>query len=138
MTQSKTFNYLEKPMSTKIDDFKNAVLLQSSVYPGEVDDTNVGTSLDMINADGRCFAVQVIGAVSGTTPSLTGKIQESTDGTTWTDVTNATFTAVTAANNLQVLVFERTKRYLRHARTVSGTSPTFVLNALIGEVKKTI
>jgi hypothetical protein len=125
-------------MSTKIDDFKNAVLLQPSVYPGEVDDSDNGSTLDMITADGRCFAIQVIGAVGGTTPSLTGKIQESTDGTTWTDVTNATFTAVTTSNDSQVLVFERTKRYLRHARTVTGTTPTFILNALIGEVKKTI
>jgi hypothetical protein len=91
----------------------------------------------MLIADSRCFAVQVIGAVSGTTPVLTGKIQESVDGTTWTEVSGATFTAVTTSNRLEVIMFDRTKRYLRHARTVLGTSPTFVLNVLLGEVRKT-
>lgn len=125
-------------MSTHIDDFKNEVLLQASVYPSEVDDTAGGDGVDMISADGRCFAIQSIGTVGGTSPSLTGKIQESVDGSAWTDVANASFTAVTAANNQQVLIFERTKRYLRHARTVSGTSATFVLSALLGEVKKLV
>ncbi len=82
-------------MSTYRRDFANAVLLQASVYPGEVDDTDVESTLDMLVADGRCFALQVIGAVSSTNPSLAGKIQESVDGTTWTDVSGATFTAVT-------------------------------------------
>jgi hypothetical protein len=123
-------------MSTHIADFKNAVLLLASVYPSEVDDSGTGATVDMVEADGRCFAIQSIGAVGGTTPSLTGKIQESVDGTTWTDVSNANFTPVTAGNNQQILVFERTKRYLRHTRTVAGTGPTFVLTALLGEVKK--
>ena len=92
----------------------------------------------MQEADGRCFAVQVIGPVTGTGPSLAGKIQESSDNSTWTDVTGATFTTVTASNNIQTIVFDRTKRYLRHARTVAGTSPTFALSVLIGEQKKTV
>ena len=92
----------------------------------------------MIDADGRCFATQIIGTVGGTTPSLTCKIQESSDNSTWTDVTGAAYTAVTASNNLQTIVFERTKRYLRHSRTISGTSPTFALSVIIGEQKKTL
>ena len=125
-------------MSTKLADVANEALLGASVYPASVNDTNTGTAIDMIDADGRCFAIQVIGAVGGTTPSLTGKIQESSDNSTWTDVSGATFTAVTASSNVQIIVFERTKRYLRHARTVSGTTPTFLLGALIGEQRKTI
>jgi hypothetical protein len=103
-----------------------------------VNDINNGSSIDMIDADGRCFAVQLIGTVTGTTPSLAGKMQESSDNTTWTDVPNAAFASVTAANNVQTIVFDRTKRYLRHFRTVGGTSPTFALGVLIGEQKKTI
>jgi hypothetical protein len=125
-------------MSTALNDVKNQALLGASVYPASVNDTNNGSSVDMINADGRCFAIQVIGAVTGTSPSLTGKIQESDDNSTWSDVSGATFTAVTASSNLQTIVFDRTKRYLRHFRTVSGTTPAFLLGVLIGEQKKTV
>jgi hypothetical protein len=125
-------------MSTALNDVKNQALLGASAYPASVNDTNNGSSVDMINADGRCFAIQVIGAVTGTSPSLTGKIQESDDNSTWSDVSGATFTAVTASSNLQTIVFDRTKRYLRHFRTVSGTTPAFLLGVLIGEQKKTV
>ena len=125
-------------MSTALNDVKNQALLGASVYPASVNDTTGGTGIDMLEADGRCFATQVIGAVSGTTPSLTGKIQESDDNSTWSDVSGATFTAVTASSNLQTIVFDRTKRYLRHHRTVSGTTPAFLLGVLIGEQKKTV
>jgi hypothetical protein len=125
-------------MSTALNDLKNQALLGASVYPSTVNDTNNGSSIDMIDADGRCFAIQLIGAVSGTGPSLIGKIQESSDNTTWTDVTGATFTGVSSSNNVQTIVFDRTKRYLRHARNVAGTTPSFALSVLIGEQKKTI
>ena len=54
------------------------------------------------------------------------------------DVAGAAFTAVTASNNVQTITFERTKRYLRHFRTTTGTSPTFPLGVVIGEQKKSI
>jgi hypothetical protein len=125
-------------MSTALNDVKNQALLGASVYPATVNDTNNGSAIDLLEADGRCFAVQVIGTVGGTGPSLAGKIQESSDNSTWTDVSGATFTAVTASSNVQTIVFDRTKRYLRHHRTVSGTSPQFALSVLIGEQKKTV
>ena len=125
-------------MSTKLADVQNDALIGVSVYPVSVNDTNTGSAVDMIDADGSCFAIQVVGAVTGTSPSLAGKIQESSDNTTWTDVTGATFTAVTASNNVQTITFERTKRYLRHFRTTTGTSPTFPLGVLIGEQKKSV
>lgn len=125
-------------MSTKLNDVAGQALIGASVYPATVTDTNSGLAVDLIDADGPCFAVQVIGTVSGTTPSLAGKIQESADNAAWTDVAGAAFTAVTASNNVQTIVFERTKRYLRHSRTVSGMTPTFGLGVLIGEQKKTM
>jgi hypothetical protein len=123
-------------MATKIEDFKNQVLLQTSLFPATITATGDGTSVDMIDADGRCFAVQTVGSVSGTSPSMSGKIQESSDGSTWVDIANATFTAVTAASNVQSIVFDRTRRFLRHTRTVSGTSPVLIMCVQIGEQKK--
>src|SRR5947208_13799036 len=108
-------------MATALNDVKNQALIGASVYPATVNDTNFGSGIDMIDADGRCFAIQIVGGVTGTTPSMAGKIQESADNTTWTDVTNAAFASVTAANNVQTVVFDRTKRYLRHSRTGGAT-----------------
>jgi len=125
-------------MSTKLADVQNNALLGASVYPATVNDTNNGLAVDLIDADGSCVAVQTVGTVGGTTPSITGKIQESSDNSTWTDVAGAAFAAVTAANNVQAITFERTKRYLRYFRTVSGSAPTFALSVVIGEQKKSV
>ncbi len=111
-----------------------------SDYPKEVEDTGVGSTCDFgATSVARTFdATQLIGAVGGANPSLTGKIQESTNGSAWTDVTGAVFTAVTAtaSNNSQRIRFTSSKRYLRHARTVSGISPTFLYSGSIQEVGK--
>src|SRR5205085_2397527 len=72
-----TYPFGETTMSTKLADVQNDALIGVSVYPASVNDTNTGSSVDMIDADGSCFAIQVVGAVTGTSPSLAGKIQES-------------------------------------------------------------
>src|SRR5207302_5819257 len=101
------------PMSTKLHDLVNQADLKTGASPQTATSTVTGTGVDMINADSRCFAVQHVGAVSGTSPTLDGKIQESdSSGSGYSDVTGATFTQVTASTNLQVITFERTKRYL--------------------------
>lgn len=125
-------------MSTKLHDIQSQAQLGASVLPASVNDTVGGSAVDLIDADGRCFAIQLVGAVAGASPALAGKIQESDDSSIWTDVAGATFAAVTAANNVQVITFDRTKRYVRHHRTVSGTGPSFLLGVLIGEQKKTV
>ena len=125
-------------MSTLLHDFANQAKLAAGPYPAAVNDTAGGPAVDLIDADGRCFCIQFIGAVSGTTPSLAGKMQESSDGSTWTDVAGAVFASVAASDHLQVVSFERTKRYVRHHRTVAGTTPSFVLGVLIGEQKKSV
>jgi hypothetical protein len=68
---------------------------------------------------------------------LAGKIQESADGSTnWADISGATFTTVTASDNVQAISFDRTLRYVRYVATVGGTSPSFIAGAVIGEQKK--
>jgi hypothetical protein len=125
-------------MSTKLHDLANQALLGATLVPQTITASANGTSIDCITADGSCFAIQLIGAVSGTSPTLAGKLQESSDGSTWTDISGAVFTTVTASTNTQIITFERTKRYLRHVATVGGTSPSFAVAALIGEQKKSV
>lgn len=92
---------------------------------------SVNLSADVANI---VSAILVVGGVAGTgTPTLTAKIQESTDGTNnFTDVTGGGFTAVTTTNQVQVISFKPTKPYLKSAGTVSGTNPVFEATILIG------
>lgn len=67
-----------------------------------------------------------LGVVSGTTPTLDVKMQESDDDTTWTDIAGAIFTEVSAANQEQRIRFLHSKRYCRSYATIGGTnSPSF-------------
>jgi hypothetical protein len=125
-------------MSTKIQDIANEIILGAGLAPQTITSSTNGSSGDMLAGDGPCFAIQQVGAVSGTSPTLAGKIQESADASTWSDVSGATFTAVTAAGNYQCINFERTKRYLRYVGTVGGTSPSFAVAVVISQQKKQI
>lgn len=126
-------------MSTALHDVASNALVGQGTAPATSTSTVTGAAVDMIRGDGRCFAIQTVGTVSGTTPTLDGKIQESADGSTgWTDVTGATFTQVTASTNLQVISFTRTKRFLRYVGTIAGTTPSFALAVVLGEQLKTV
>jgi hypothetical protein len=127
-------------MSTYIRDLAQSLLLLDAMAagPAVVTATVTGVACDFLQADDRCFAIQDVGAYVGAGPTLNGKIQESADGSTnWTDITGATFAQVAAAQNVQVISFDRTKRYLRYVGTIvlnGGTS--IALDALIGQQKK--
>src|SRR2546429_1701362 len=118
-------------MSTKIQDFANQAILGIGAAPQTATGNVTGTSGDLLAGEGRCFALQQVGAVSGTSPTLDGKIQESSDNTSWSDISGATFTQVTASTNNQAITFDRTKRYLRYVGTIGGTSPSFAVAVVI-------
>ncbi len=123
-------------MSTHLHDVANAALLKNGSSPAAQTSTVTATGVDMLLGNGQCFAVQHVGAVSGTTPTLNGKIQESSDNSTWSDISGAAFTEVTASTSLQIISFLRTKRYLRYVGTIAGTTPSFTMAVIIGEQKQ--
>jgi hypothetical protein len=126
-------------MSTKLHDLPNNAVLGQAVTPRVLTATVTGPAIDLGSGDGRCFSVQLVGTVTGTTPSLAGKIQESPDGATnWADISGATFAAVTSSDNQQAISFDRTQRYVRYIGTVTGTTPNFPVAVLIGEQKKQV
>jgi hypothetical protein len=125
-------------MSTKLHDFANQAILGVGLTPQTVTATVNGPGGDLLAGDNRCFAVQQVGAVSGTAPTLDGKIQESSDNSTWTDIAGAVFSTVTASTNTQAITFDRTKRYVRYVGTIGGTSPSFALAVVISEQKKQV
>ena len=70
--------------------------------------------------------LEVAGTVSGTSPTLDVKLQDSADGSSWAD-TGVAFTQVTATGSRQQREF-RTKQgrpHVRLAATAGGTSPSF-------------
>lgn len=97
-----------------------------------------GTGVDTLGyRDG--MVVLEVGTVSGTSPTLDVKIQESDDNSSWSDVTGATFTQVTASDSSQVLRVKELNvarsRYIRAVATIAGTSPSFdcACEILLGE-----
>lgn len=93
--------------------------------------------MDLVAADGMCFAALHVGAVSGTTPTLDVKMQESdTSGGTYADISGATIAQVTAADKYKVINFRRTKRFCRAVATIAGTTPSYALAvAILGQKK---
>lgn len=130
-------------MSTKIQDFANNAVLKDAMAsgPAVVTSTITGATLDMLLGDNRCFAIQSVGAIVGATPTLAGKIQEGSksDASDMADISGATFTSVNAAQNLQSINFDRTKRYVRYIGTVALNGGTSIaVDALIGEQQKQV
>ncbi len=125
-------------MSTKIHDLASYLVLGAGLAPQTITTSTNGPAADLLAGDGPCFAVQQVGNVSGSSPSLTGKIQESDNGSSWTDIAGATFTPVTSAGNYQTITFERSKRYVRYVSTVSGTGPSFAVAVFVSQQKKVV
>lgn len=109
----------------------------SSIRPQISTATVTGQAVDLDRGDGACFAFLEVGAVSGTTPTLDVKVQESdTSGGTYTDIPGAAFTQITAANKSQILDFKRSKRFCRLLATIAGTTPSFALAGQLYGVRK--
>lgn len=128
-------------MSTKLRDFpNNAVVLASAQSAAATTGNTAGTSGDFLNGDGRCTLVQTFaGTAANTGAQLQGKVQESTDGTTWTDIAAATLAAGGTTNAVSSVSFDRTARYLRHYSTTTITSGASLLfTAIIFEQLKQV
>ena len=89
--------------------------------------TNTNGSSIQVGIPNICRArLQVTGAVTGTTPTLSVAIQSSNDQATWT--TEGTFTTVTASLGAGVEHFidvDITQEYVRAVSTITGTTPSF-------------
>ncbi|HSQ57867.1 MAG TPA: hypothetical protein VLM40_19240 [Gemmata sp.] len=124
-------------MSTALHDVASAAFVASALDPATQTSSPTGSAIDMITADGPCFAIQQVGAFSA--DSLAGAIEESADGSTgWTAISGAAFESVTGASDIQVITFNRTARYLRYVGTIAGVGPSIDMAVAIGEQKKTL
>ena len=100
-----------------------------------------GTGFDLQgsnDAEGEAIVILDSEAGAGTSPTLDVKLQESSDNSTFTDISGAAFTQVTNSASLQKLTINTndTERYIRAVVDVGGTSPVFVCAASIVYSKK--
>ena len=110
-----------------------AALLYPSVNTGTV----TGPTIDLQQYIGTVKFSQHVGAVSGTNPTLNGKIQHSPDGVTYTD-SGLVFAQVTANNNAQSIQGDTRalQRYVQYVGTIAGTTPSFTSGASVLAFKK--
>lgn len=120
-------------------DLANTTTLSQTLVPQTITTTTNGTGIDMLTAEGPFFVFLSVGDIDVASGNETYnfKVQESTDNSTFTDITGATFTAVTADNSKQVInVTNRSKRYVRGVATLAGTTPSAIVDMLVLHKKK--
>jgi len=103
--------------------------------------TVTSSAVDLRTYKGGIIVQQLVGVVSGTSPTLNGKLQTSADGSTgWTDITGATFTEVTATDSFQKIgiVENQTSGYVRYVGTIAGTSPSFTMGVVLLSAKERV
>lgn len=118
----------------------NGPLTQTSVSAIAARTSTVtATGIDISGYKGGLVIQQLVGVVSGTTPTLNGKLQSSPDNSTWSDISGATFTEVTASDSFQKIGIDVTQaaKYLRYVGTIAGTTPSFTMGVvLLGEKER--
>ena len=123
-------------MSTHVNDLASAVAVYAALPPAVRTAGATGPALDLLSADGPCFAVQQVGTISAGA-SWTGALEESANGTAWTAIDGAEFESVATSGDLQTITFRRTKRYVRYAGTIAGASPSVPVAVVVGQGWKT-
>lgn len=111
----------------------NSTTLALGLVADNYTTTPTGTGVDCQGHE-SALVIQNAKTMTGTTPTLDGKIQESDDNSSFSDVSGAVFTQVTdAADSHQVIEVKcsQTKRYLRYVGTMTGTNPTVDLGVSI-------
>lgn len=123
--------------NANMKELKSNIKQNITIRPQTLTASANGVAVDTQGYGGAVVCLDV-GAVSGTTPTLDVKIQEcETSGGTYTDITGATFTQVTAANAAEKIKVDlkakkgSRKRYIRAVATITGTTPSFALNCLV-------
>lgn len=124
--------------STWINDLANSVVGGFALKIAAYTATQAGTAVDMLQGFGNLFGILVFGTLTDGTHAV--KIQEcDTSGGTYTDIPGATFTkggAVGDDDVFEIITCRRTKRFIKVASTVAGTTTGAVYGCLVLSMKK--
>lgn len=129
-------------MSSKLNDINVlAVNAAPTIISGAIATSITSPPIDMMTCDNNCFAIQYVGIVAGTETVFVGNIQEC-ENTTVASFTNltafSTVTSTTGVGGVQLLNFQRTKRFLRYSGTITGTTAAVALAGFIVGQKKEV
>lgn len=98
-------------------------------YPISTTATNpAGVATDLqpyVGSPLEVMATLAVATAGGTQGTFNLKIQDSTDGTTYNDITGAAFTQVTTATGTQTIFFRTVNRYVQAVASLGGTSPNY-------------
>jgi hypothetical protein len=122
-------------MSAFLHNLSSNAVVASGLYPVLISANGHGSTVDLTDCDGPCFAVQQVGALTGDAV-VTGSIEQSADGSSWSAISGAAFAAADAANGIQLIQFTRTARYVRWAVTITGDDPTALVAVAFMQQKK--
>lgn len=98
--------------------------------------------LDVRQYEGDIVAVQTVGTVGGTTPTLDGSFEDADDisGTGAAALSGASFGQVTASSSTKKLVIGagRSRGFIRYVATIGGTTPSFPMAVVVLSRPKTV
>lgn len=97
-----------------------------TIRPIRATSTQTGTGVDRQGFLSALLVLEV-GTVSGTSPTLDVKLQDSADDSTYADVSGETLAQVTAtgASKSKSVDMTSLRRYVRAVGTIAGTTPSF-------------
>ncbi len=124
-------------MPSQLHDLASGAALLPAQAPLSITANGETGAVDMQNTDGPCFAIQVAGQVASST--LHGRFRESDNGGDWFDIPGGAFMDVAGGDNLQILTFARSRRYVKYVYSFNdGESGTALIVAMIGAQKKIV
>lgn len=90
-----------------------------------------GTGVDLVSYEGQIAVVLDAHNVSGTSPTMDIKIQDSADNSSFADVSpSIAFAQVTTTDSVQKLSIAKSslRRYIRAVKTAGGTTPVYLIS----------
>jgi hypothetical protein len=103
--------------------------------------SGAGKWLDVRPYDGEILVIQNVGVLTGTNPTVAGKLQTATDanGTSAADISGSAYTSVSSNNNVQALVLDPKKLaagFIGYSGTLGGTAGPTALVSVVAAGKK--
>ena len=116
----------------------NALTASPLERPAAKTATFNSSSVDLQQYNEGAKVMVEVGAVTGTAPTLDGKVQDSADNVSFADVSGLAFTQVTTSNNSQSIAVDTraVRRHIRYVGAIGGTTPSFTMAVQVIGKKK--
>ena len=121
--------------NAQVYDIYNGLTYTDAFVPATIAASDTSETFDLSAYNGKVVIVQSVPYISGSSETLDGKLQESSDQSTWTGTSDSAFTQVTAAGATQKKFIDprKNKRYIRWVGTLSASDTAGVGVMFIGQ-----